>query len=75
MLNRVNLHVHNMHGRGQITKVLGKYLTRDTDRTQLYYVLPKFHKEPDNPPGRPKVSCSSGPTEKTSQFVALTNDS
>ena len=32
-------------------------------------MLPKIHKDPLNPPGRPVVSGSGGPTEKISQLV------
>ena len=33
------------------------------------YILPKIHKNKDNPPGRPIVSATSHPTEHISQFV------
>ena len=45
------------------------YLTTDNDRTQQFYLLPKIHKDTLNPPGRPIVSGSGGPTEKISQLV------
>ena len=34
-----------------------------------FYILPKIHKDKDNPPGRPIVSATSQPTEQISQFV------
>ena len=45
------------------------YLTTDIDRTQQFYLLPKIHKDPLNPPGRPIVSGGGGPTEKIFQLV------
>ena len=55
--------------RVQISQSTCSYLTTDIDRTQQFYLLPKIHKDPYNPPGRPIVSGSCGPTEKISQFV------
>ena len=55
--------------RGQFTQDTNKYLTTDIDRTQQFYLLPKICKDIQNPPGRPIVSGSGGPTEKVSQFV------
>ena len=55
--------------RGQITQNTCNYLTTDIYRTQQFYLLPKIHKDPLNPPGRPIVSCSGGPTGKNSQLV------
>ena len=58
-----------MPQRGQISQSTCNYLTTDTDRTQQFYLLPKINKDPLNPPGRPIVSDSGGPTEKISQLV------
>ena len=69
VIHRVNLFVNNMLQRGQITQNTSTYLTTDIDRTQQFYLLPKIHKDMNNPPGRPTVSGSGGPTEKISQFV------
>ena len=69
VMHRVNLFVNNMLQRGQITQKTSSYLTTDIDRTQQFYLLPKIHKDMNNPPGRPIVSGSGGPTEKISQFV------
>ena len=55
--------------RGQISQNTCNYLTTDIDRTQQFYPLPKIHKDPLNPPGRPIASGSGGPTEKISQLV------
>ena len=66
---RVNLYVNNMFQRGQISQNTSNYLTTDIDRTQQFYLLPKIHKNINNPPSRPIVSGSGGPTEKISQFV------
>ena len=69
VIHRVNLFVNNMLQRGQITQKISSYLTTDIDRTQQFYLLRKIHKDINNPPGRPIVSGSGGPTEKISQFV------
>ena len=50
--------------RGQISQSTCNYLTTDIDRTQQFYLLPKIHMDPLNPPGRPIVSDSGGPTKK-----------
>ena len=68
VIHRVNLHVYDMLQKGQISPNTCNYLTTDIDRTQ-FYLLPRIHKDPNNPPGRPIVSGSGGPTEKISQFV------
>ena len=64
VINRVNLHVHNMLQRGEIPQNICNYLTTDNDRTQQFYLLPKVHKDPLNPPEIPIVSGSGGPTER-----------
>ena len=66
VIHRVNLYVNNMLQRGQISQNTSNYLTSDIDGTQQLYLLPKIHKDINNPPGRPIVSGSGGPTEKTS---------
>ena len=63
---RVNLHVHSLLEKGQITKDICKYLTTDIGRTQLFYMLPKIHKGLGNPLGRPTVSSSDRLMEKIS---------
>ena len=69
VINRINLHIHNMLQRGEISQNTCNYLTADNDRTQQFYLLPKIHKDASNPPGRPIVSGSGGPTGKISQLV------
>ena len=69
VIYRVNLYVNKMLQRGQISQNTSNYLTTDIDRTQQFYLLPKIHKDINNPPGRPIVSGSRGATEKISQFV------
>ena len=55
--------------RDEISKNTCNYLTTDIDRTQQFYLLPKVHKDPLNPPGRPIVSGSGGQTGKISHLV------
>jgi hypothetical protein len=38
-------------------------------KTHRFYTLPKIHKTLDNPPGRPIVSGTNGPTENLSKLV------
>ena len=64
VIHRVNLYVNNMLQRGQISQNTSNYLTTDIDRAQQFYLLPKIHKDINNPPGRPIVSGSRGPIEK-----------
>ena len=40
---RVNLHVHDMLKRGQITDETCSFLTTYIDRTQQSFILPKIH--------------------------------
>ena len=54
--------------RGKILQNTSNYLTIDIEHNSSY-LLPKFHKDLHNPPGRPIVLGSGGPTEKISQFV------
>ena len=71
VIHRANLHVHDVLQKSQIPQSICNYLTTDIDRTQQFYLLPKINKNPKNPPGRPMVSGSGGPTERISQFVDL----
>ena len=64
VIHRVNLHVHDMLQKGQISPNTCNYLSTDIDRTQQFYLLPKIHKDPNNPPGRPIVSGRGDPTQK-----------
>ena len=66
VIHRVKLFMNNMLQWGQITQKTSSHLTTDIDRTQQFYLLPKIHKDMSNPPGRPIVSGSGGPTEKIS---------
>ena len=45
------------------------YLLPCCSRPAQFYVLPRIHKNRDNPPGRPIVSATYHPTEHISQFV------
>ena len=69
VINRINICIHNIFQRGQISQSTCNYLTTDIDRTQQFHLLPKIHKDQLNPPGRPIASGSGEPTEKISQLV------
>ena len=45
------------------------YLVLHCSRPARFYILPKIHKNRDNPPSRPIISASSHPTERISEFV------
>ena len=45
------------------------YLLPRRSRPARFYILPKIHKNKQNPPGRPIVSANSHPTDNISQFV------
>ena len=49
VIHRVNLFLNNMLQRGQITEKTSSFLTTDIDRTQQLYLLPKIHKDMNNP--------------------------
>ena len=66
--HRDNLHAHDILQTDQLSQSTCGYLTTDIDGTQQFYMLPKIHKDPPNPLGRPIVSGSEGPY-KISQFV------
>ncbi len=57
-----------MFDRKEISKKTKEYLLSDGLRTPLFYMLPKIHKNLQNPPGRGIESCNSCPTEKISQL-------
>ena len=65
VIHRINLHVHNMLQKGQISQNNCNYLTTDIDRMHQFYLVPKIDKDPHNPQGGPIVSDSGRPTEKT----------
>ena len=69
VIYRVNLFCKQYVAKRTNSQKTSSYLTTDIDRTQQFYLLPKIHKDINNPPGRPIVSGSGGPTEKISQFV------
>ena len=46
-----------------------EYLYVSKERTSLFYMLPKIHKNFKTLPGRPIVSGNGCPTERISQFV------
>ncbi|XP_040212985.1 uncharacterized protein LOC120943646 [Rana temporaria] len=57
------------HQRGLIDQDLYNYLNIRNPRTATFYALPKIHKHPLTPPGRPIVSGIGSLTENASRFV------
>ena len=45
------------------------FLKNTHPRTPCLYILPKIHKHPTNPPGRPIVSSIGSLLENTSRYV------
>lgn len=54
---------------GEITKKEHAFLTIQHPRIPTFYTLPKVHKDPLNPPGRPIVSGIDSLTSPLSKFV------
>ena len=46
------------------------YLLPKDPRCSRFYILPKIHKNRQNPPGRPIVSANGHPTERISEYVS-----
>ena len=69
VIHGINLHIHNMLQRGQMSQSTCNYLTTDIDRTQQFYLLPKIHKDPCNPPGKTYNLRQWWANRKKSQFV------
>lgn len=56
---------------GIITKRLYEYLKVEKPMTATFYLLPKIHKDPIQPPGRPIVAGIGSLCEKASVFLDL----
>ena len=66
IIHRINLHVHNMLQRSQISQSTCSYLTTDINRTRQFYLLPKSHITYQEDLLSQVVM---GPQKKISQFV------
>ena len=66
-----NTLIENMHKKGYINETTKKWAIVNPNlvRPQQFYHLPKIHKTTSNPPGRPIVSGSGGPTENISKLI------
>ena len=66
-----NLLVEDIYKKGHINENTKNWaiINPNLVRPQQFYHLPKIHKTLSNPPGRPIVSGSGGPTEKLSKLV------
>ncbi len=67
-VQKVKAVVDRMLDDDEITEKTHKYLTTNNDRTPQLYLLPKIHKDMQDPPGRGIVSGNDGPTEKISKL-------
>ena len=63
--------VNSLHSQGHIDTHTHNWALTDTKnvRSHIFYHLPKVHKTLQNPPGRPIVSGTNGPTEKLSRII------
>ena len=66
---RIKRRLKDMMIDDEIDEETYKYLMPRRSRPARFYILPKIHKNKDNPPDRPIVSATSHPTEHISQFV------
>ena len=66
---RIKCRLKDMMIDDEIDEEIYKYLLLRRSRPARFYILPKIHKNNNNPPGRPSVSATSHPTEHISQFV------
>ncbi len=53
-----------------IDKDTHSYLSPSNPTCLRFYILPKIHKNRQNPPGRPIVSANNHPTERISEYVS-----
>ncbi len=67
--DKVTQVVRRLFEKGEISQKVYEYLSMDSPRTSLFYLLPKIHKDKCNQPGRPIVSANDCPTERISQLV------
>ena len=68
---RIDSIIEELFQNNEISESTFKYLLNDGERTSIFYMLPKIHKNRDNPPGRPIVSSNDCPTEKISQMIDI----
>ena len=61
--------IYKLFDNFQIGKKCKAYLLKGGNRTALFYLLPKIHKNVLPPPGRPILSANDCPTEKISALV------
>ena len=69
--SKVNTIVQELFDTKQITEKTYLYLMEGGTRTSVFYMLPKIHKQRDNPPGRPIISSVDCPTENISQVIDI----
>ena len=55
----------------EISEQMFKFLSRGRNRTSVFYMLPKIHKNKFPVPGRPIVSSCDSPTEKISMMLDI----
>ena len=64
--NYLQLMKNNKH----INEETFTYMSPKQPTGSRFYILPKIHKDRNNPPGRPIVSANGHPTEHISEFVS-----
>ncbi|XP_068129502.1 extracellular calcium-sensing receptor-like [Hyperolius riggenbachi] len=65
----LNMLLYSGYDQGVLTKDEYDYLVVNEYTIPTIYVLPKIHKDPVRPPGRPIISAVDGPLERVGKFV------
>ena len=63
--------IDQYHLAGFISKSVNKWIRTPEPRVANFYILPKIHKNQENPPGRPIMSANNHPTERISAYVDM----
>ena len=63
--------ITDIANKGEISDKCHDYLLASGDRTAIFYMLPKIHKNYTSPPGRPIVSSIDSPTERISHLLDI----
>ena len=68
---RVQSLIDDLFAKKEISEKMFLFLSRGGNRTSVFYMLPKIHKNKTPVPGRPIVSSCDCPTEKISMLIDI----